>query len=79
MRNSIERVLWRYFDPRSTATKRIAIEIEAVLEDEGWIKMEKWIEKNETDSPEYIYESPDDGKTVYRREFGKDRKERIRV
>jgi len=41
------------------------------------IRRKSWVEQKET---KYIYESPDNGKTVYRREFGNyDKKELIKT
>ena len=35
------------------------------------------VEMAEKDDKKYIYESPDGGNTIYRREFGKDDREKI--
>lgn len=79
MRSSIERVLNRHIRISQPAViKKLAIEIEAVLEYEGWIKMEQWIMKNESDHPAHIYESPDNGKTIYRREFDGIEKQKVK-
>ena len=45
-------------------------------EHEFWSDSE-WLDENESKYEPFIYESPDKGKTVYRRERGKDERELI--